>query len=349
MTNIEGLAVKNRISEPGPFDPGPFDPSFDPWEAIIDAKITRTKEMGCFVAGTMVHTKEELKPIEQIQIGDLVLSRHESGQGELCYSPVTRTFQYENREVYFVTFQLREAGTGKPTKERGHMVVTGAHPIWLTRIAEYPMSNECKEQPTEVNGWVSIEEIYLSRWKDYWEQLGGAGTPYVELADGRVATIGFIEPVLQSDEPDIGVGFRDSEHWVDDTSGTEIYFTQAGPEISYGQNDLGPKIKPLGVGYVCDPDYNAMYDKQSPLLVAKRSQGFLPMQRTVYNLEVADTHSYFVTEKGLWVHNTSGIEVTAIPQTPTKHLDVYVGVKAKKSFMDEPAKQPDGKGLGVES
>ena len=125
------------------------------------------------------------------------------------------------------------------------------------------------------------------------------------MADGRLATLGFIEPILQSDDPHIGVGFVDQEGWIEDTTGTEICFTQVVPRISYDEYDLCPKTKSLGLGYVCDPDYNVMYDKENPLSMAERSQGFLPMRRTVYNLEVANTHSYFVTEKGLWVHNVS--------------------------------------------
>lgn len=134
----------------------------------------QTRELGCFVAGTLVHTKEGLKPIEQIQVGDLVLSRHESGEGELCYQPVTRTFQYEDRELYFVAWQVLEGDTGKLTEVQGYMVVTGAHPIWVQRLVDYPLSDEgVTKRIVEENRWLSAEDVYLRRWKNYWEQLGG--------------------------------------------------------------------------------------------------------------------------------------------------------------------------------
>lgn len=34
---------------------------------------------GCFIAGTPVHTDKGLVPIEQIKVGDLVLSQPEQG------------------------------------------------------------------------------------------------------------------------------------------------------------------------------------------------------------------------------------------------------------------------------
>lgn len=267
------------------------------------AKRQRTKEMGCFVVGTLVHTKEGLKPIEQIKLGDLVLSKPESGEGELSYQPVTKTFRYENRELYFVSWQVMESGTNRPTQERGHIVVTGAHPLWIKTLVEYVLSDEgISEVMYEVNGWLSIEEIYLRRWKNYWEGCGGGVRPYIELVDGRIATLQFIEPVLQSNEPDIGVGFSDSEAWTEDCCGTKIVFAEDGPRISYGVGDFLPDVKCLGCVYEIDYDYTG-YDTESAMSVVKRSHGFLPMRRTVFNFEVAHTHSYFVTESGLWVHD----------------------------------------------
>ena len=269
---------------------------------VLDAAIKQTREMGCFVAGTLVHTQQGLKPIEQIQVGDMVLSRHESGAGEQCYQPVTRTFQYEDRELYFVAWQVREPGTNRPTSVRGYMVVTGAHPIWVQRLVEY--SRDAEECVGEINAWLSIEDIYLRRWKNHWEQWGAGCEPYVELADGQIATLSFIQPILQSEDPDIGVGFNDGENWEESPIGTKIIFEIEGPRISYSGRSGLPDIKSLVDIDLEAYDYSG-YDTESKMSVVKRSGGYLPMRRRVFNLEVAHTHTYYVSEMGLWVHNTS--------------------------------------------
>ena len=61
-------------------------------------------EPGGFAAGTLVHTKESLVPIEKIKVGDWVLSKHESGEGERDYKRVTRTFTHEDRQVIFFVY-----------------------------------------------------------------------------------------------------------------------------------------------------------------------------------------------------------------------------------------------------
>jgi hypothetical protein len=64
------------------------------------------------------------------------------------------------------------------------------------------------------------------------------------------------------------------------------------------------------------------YDTESEMSVVRRSGGYLPMRRKVYNLEVANTHTYFVTRWGLWVHNTSG---ASLPLNPAANL-ISVGL-----------------------
>jgi hypothetical protein len=53
----------------------------------------------CFVAGTLVETSEGLRPIEEIEVGDLVLSRDEA-TGETAYKSVTNLVRRHDREVW---------------------------------------------------------------------------------------------------------------------------------------------------------------------------------------------------------------------------------------------------------
>jgi hypothetical protein len=85
-------------------------------------------EPACFAGGTLVHTKVGLKPIETIQVGDWVLSKHESGEGEREYKRVTQTFKHEDRQVIRVNFGGQQAdGTDK----WNFLIVTPEHPIWV--------------------------------------------------------------------------------------------------------------------------------------------------------------------------------------------------------------------------
>lgn len=70
------------------------------WEKVADAAKKNTNEnaVGCFVAGTLVHTKEGLGPIEQIKVGDYVLSKPEEGGGETAYKRVVNTFEFEDKK-----------------------------------------------------------------------------------------------------------------------------------------------------------------------------------------------------------------------------------------------------------
>lgn len=82
--------------------------------------------MSGFAAGTLVHTKDGLRPIEQIKVGDSVLSKHESGDGERAYRRVSQAFVHHDREVLFLSF-----GGLQPDGERrwARIVVTQNTPF----------------------------------------------------------------------------------------------------------------------------------------------------------------------------------------------------------------------------
>lgn len=56
-----------------------------------------------FVGGTLVKTGDGYwKPIKDIQVGDMVMSMPENGIGEPVPKRVINTFQYENKEIWYV-------------------------------------------------------------------------------------------------------------------------------------------------------------------------------------------------------------------------------------------------------
>lgn len=71
------------------------------------------------------------------------------------------------------------------------------------------------------------------------------------------------------------------------------------------------------------------------------------MRRTVYNLEVANAHSYFVGELGLWVHNTSGVDASKLPINPRVPLGVFIGDKAEREFAKLLRQSADGRSIGI--
>ena len=65
-----------------------------------------------------------------------MLSKSESGEWGLCYQPVTRTYEYDQRDLYYVVWSARkELPEGeKPDWDYGCIAVTGGHPIWVNQL-----------------------------------------------------------------------------------------------------------------------------------------------------------------------------------------------------------------------
>jgi hypothetical protein len=80
----------------------------------------------CFIAGTLVHTPEGLKPIERLCAGDLVLSQPEIG-GKRGTRRIVRTVSFEDKAIWKITFV---SDTGLP----GELHATGNHPFWVDGV-----------------------------------------------------------------------------------------------------------------------------------------------------------------------------------------------------------------------
>jgi len=97
--------------------------------APIDKPRFAFESGACFVAGTLVHTKQGLVPIEQLKVGDLVLSSPESGEGAQEYKRVVKTMQRHDQPIMKVVYKAdREPDRYKA--KYASLTTTYDHPFW---------------------------------------------------------------------------------------------------------------------------------------------------------------------------------------------------------------------------
>ncbi|HEY6094213.1 MAG TPA: polymorphic toxin-type HINT domain-containing protein [Gallionellaceae bacterium] len=204
---------------------------------------------GCFVAGTLVWTDKGLVPIEQIKVGDMVLSKPENGTGELAYKLVVNTFVHEDKEIWF--FEYYDMDTGNPS----YLYGTANHPIWV-----------------KGKGWISIDS--LSRGD------------LCELEDGKSAAITLVQRVFATIEQDTGFRLLGDIH-LKDHMGRCIDFAN----INDPKNDEYP--------------FKEDYLGSSNIFVSDGKHWYKTFTRQVFNIEVEDSHTYFVGQPGVWVHSAN--------------------------------------------
>ena len=111
------------------------------------------EDVSGFVAGTLIHTDKGLVPIQDIKVGDLilskpVLSKPEQGSGDIEYKPVISTFTSPKKERIFKVEYFNETVAKQGEKGRNYILCTSNHPFWVTR------------QPEDTEGeWLSAERL----------------------------------------------------------------------------------------------------------------------------------------------------------------------------------------------
>ncbi|MDK2127069.1 polymorphic toxin-type HINT domain-containing protein [Parachitinimonas caeni] len=162
-----------------------------------------TQPGGCFVAGTPVWTKNGPVPIEQIKVGDLVLSQPEDG-GELDYRPVVNTFEHDDKELWLVQY-------GKDSM--CSIVCTGNHPFWVegigwTAAEKLKLGDILKSSDGRAAGVFRVLKLFNTEidgvgWAwDYFFNSSYGG-PAVDIRNGVISSD---DDVAQSRVPDIVSG-----------------------------------------------------------------------------------------------------------------------------------------------
>jgi Pretoxin HINT domain len=84
--------------------------------------------LGCFIKGTRVQTQQGLKRIEDIKVGDYVLSSPEDGTGKPEYKRVVNTFVHSDKTITEIGYHKEGASQARV------LVATGNHPFWVEGI-----------------------------------------------------------------------------------------------------------------------------------------------------------------------------------------------------------------------
>ncbi len=290
-----------------------------------------------FVAGTLVHTDKGLVPIQEIQVGDMVLSKDKSGQGELTYSRVVKTMKSDKK------FSIMRPFNG--------VYCTDNHPFWAKYITK-------KSEPEWLPANRISDEHRVYTLFDYQDKRDNdvAKTIYQKVQSDQLSSVEYEKYLnellpkrgfnhrgvdtldalwddpyriggrylIATDDPNIAL-FTKGIYWkdepgqirmgvVDFSSGepVEIYTNDTksflGTNASWNSDDGLKDIQHKFLD-VNNPHHHAEIRKYSDLLykymVADWSDDAhsTAYEAYVYNIEVADDHTYFVGYNRMWVHD----------------------------------------------
>lgn len=164
------------------------------YKKIIDDAIDNTQFIGCFMAGTLVRVQRALnlprriwKKIEDIQVGDLVLSRPEEGIEIQEYKPVVNTFKLEKKPIWLLSaLELVDDFRNNPTYPK-NVIATPNHPFWVCGWAS-------------ISGELDSLELYD---KGKWCRLDQLMDGDVIQSDDKYYVVYFATPLYQTEQPHI--------------------------------------------------------------------------------------------------------------------------------------------------
>ena len=111
----------------------------DPDSEVAQQFMEQISENACFPAGTRITTDKGLKRIEDIQVGDMVLSKHESGMGEKEFKPVVRTVVHHNKPIFELTYAIVEATTKENSLSDRDCKIFCVNPILTQGFTQEPL------------------------------------------------------------------------------------------------------------------------------------------------------------------------------------------------------------------
>ncbi|WP_230659531.1 Hint domain-containing protein [Psychrobacter sp. I-STPA10] len=320
-----------------------------------------------FVAGTLVHTDKGLVPIQNIKVGDLVLSKPENGNGELEYKPVLSTFKSPVKEYIYKIEYYNVTAAERGEKGLNYIFCTDNHPFWVTM---QPVSDANADLQGEWFGAANLPPAHLTSAHGDEIELSDYAIMPVRTLPNFPAGCAYVQHVEEHDDGwnDAAgaefVEFTDTGYHFVSLAETENAFRQQVKTLSLRTSDAKHLINenaPFLVDYQLYATLSTRLDQDidpnthsvtkfidhmnSPLMDEKgkvvsenkigieslykqairnlekygdatgltetslheQMQRYTddcpnPYEDYVYNIEVADHHTYFVGHDRVWVH-----------------------------------------------
>ena len=244
----------------------------------VDNLKLEVKHVQCFPAGTLVHTDKGLVPIQNIKVGDMVLSRPEWGgkNAPTEYKRVTRAFCSGEDLIYRLLYVDHdvEYSDGERLKVKT-LFVSENHPIWVESRKEWvPVCN------------IDDYESTLSSFDSKKEFSVVSVYPILKVEKHLIQ----INKNALFDLSKVGFCSR-NEMWPD----LDMVIVDSATGLKVGSYDIDSS-------YDARHDYNTLSIEETEYLWNFRG-GVATLSTQVFNLEVEEYHTYFVGEDGIWVHN----------------------------------------------
>ena len=125
------------------------------------------------------------------------------------------------------------------------------------------------------------------------------------LANGEVVEVQRVYPLVKNEEglKDIGVTFDEASDDIDGCH-SALDFSKGTPE--WVREGVGFRSFHITDPTCEDNEFTCTQEELDAAEPGSITDLYMrrPFLRTVYNLEVENTHTYFVGEHGIWAHNT---------------------------------------------
>ena len=230
-----------------------------------------TEFSGGLTAGLRVQTERGPVAIEELDVGDRVLSQAPS-TGENSFKPITRTFVHRDRPIRRVSYLLDGQEIGLMATDDLCFGVAAAAGT-LIEGERIGLAIDGPAPGIAALGWTRAD--VLARPDNRLLMKGRSALCHeLLLMDGRRVVCTQNELILETDRPHVG--------WIASSQGSKT-----GTAL-----DFSGKLTLV-----------ASRVKRPPSPVAGGDRRLLA---TVYNIEVADNHSFYIGEEGVLVHDGNG-------------------------------------------